>query len=36
LWQQVAKEKSIKAPFKINRTNYWIERVIVGEVEEVA
>ena len=36
IWQQITKTKSIPQPFKINRTNYWLERVIVGELEEVA
>lgn len=35
VWQNV-KAGSLPKPFKINRTNYWLERVIVGELEEVA
>jgi predicted DNA-binding transcriptional regulator AlpA len=34
LWMQV-KAGNIPKPFKINRTNYWLEREIVGEVEAV-
>ena len=35
LWMQV-RDGNIKKPFKINTLNYWVEREIVGEVEEVA
>ena len=35
IWQNV-KAGNLPKPFKINRTNYWIERVIVGELEAVA
>jgi predicted DNA-binding transcriptional regulator AlpA len=34
-WKNV-KSGNLPKPFKINRTNYWIERVIVGELEKVA
>lgn len=30
------KNGDIPTPFKINRTNYWLEREIIGELEEVA
>ncbi len=35
IWQNV-KAGNLPKPFKINRTNYWLERDIVGDVEEVA
>ncbi len=35
IWQQV-KAGNLPKPFKINRTNYWLEREIVDEVEEAA
>ena len=34
-WQNV-KTGNLPKPFKINRTNYWLERVIVGELEGAA
>lgn len=34
LWMMV-KQSNLPKPFKINRTNYWLERDIVGEVGEV-
>lgn len=35
IWQQV-KAGSLPKPFKINRTNYWLERDIIDDREEAA
>lgn len=35
IWQNV-KNSNLPKPFKINRTNYWVKRIIIGELEEVA
>ena len=35
IWQNV-KAGNLPKPFKINRSNYWLERDICGKMEEVA
>ncbi len=35
IWLHI-KAGNLPKPFKINRSNYWIERVILNDVEEVA